>query len=520
MVIENKKLKRNISFAHLTGGNTSMRYLPTGKWMQMADQYTINHIGIPSMVLMERAALKVVENMETENCNLEKVLVVCGSGNNGGDGFAIARLLKMKGFSSSVFFVGKEESMTPDCHSQRKIAENCGVPVVTVTPKDEYTTIVDAVFGVGLNRPVTGTYQEILKWMNSKICDKVAVDIPSGVCSTTGRELGIAFQADLTITFACEKLGMALYPGYALSGKIIVADIGIDSKFFADKDVTYTFEKKDLKDILPARKAESHKGSYGKVLMITGSKGMSGAAYLSAKAAYTAGTGLVQIYTVEENRVILQQLLPEAIITAYSAYDKEQIESLLEWADVVCIGCGLGQSELSEKILLTVLSEVKTPCVVDADGINLLSNHDEFLRKEETLLILTPHMKEMTGLLKCTIEELKEERFERISDYTKEHGLVCVLKDSRTMVCKRGESVFLNTAGNNAMAKAGSGDVLAGVIAGLLAQKKSTYEAAAGGVYLHACGGDEAKRLKGSYSVLANDLIEGIAACIKKTEES
>ncbi len=497
-----------------------MRYLPTGKWMQMADQYTIQQIGIPSTVLMERAALQVVETIEQENCNLKNVLVVCGSGNNGGDGFAIARILKQKGIAVGVLFVGKEETMSPDCKLQRKIAENCNVPVVTVFPKEEYTTIIDAVFGVGLNRKITGIYEEVMKWMNVQSCTKVAVDIPSGICSATGCILGIALRADLTITFGYEKLGMAMYPGADFVGKCVVVDIGIDPNFLNDKEVVYTLEKQDLKRMIPKRKAQSHKGSYGKVLMITGSKGMSGAAYLSAKAAYTVGAGLVQIYTVEDNRVILQQLLPEAIITTYHTYDEEQFESLLRWADVVCIGCGLGKSQVADKLLCTTLEKFKKPCVIDADGINLLGNHETLLTKEEMPIILTPHMKEMAGLLKCTIEKLKEERWKLLSTYTEEHGVICVLKDARTVVSKRGKTPFLNMAGNNSMAKAGSGDVLSGVIAGLLAQKKDCYEAAVGGVYLHACGGDEAKIAKGSFSVLANDLIDGIATCIKKTEES
>ncbi len=497
-----------------------MRYLPTGKWMQMADQYTIEQIGLPSMVLMERAALQVVENMERENCNLKKVLVVCGSGNNGGDGFAIARLLKQKGISVCVLFVGKEESMSLDCKLQREIAENSRVPVVTVLPKEEYTTIIDAIFGVGLNRNITGSYQKIMEWMNLQQCTKVAVDIPSGVCSTTGNILGSVFQADLTITFAYEKLGMTMYPGASYLGKCIVADIGISPDFFANKEIVYTFDRQDLKTIIPERKAQSHKGSYGKVLMITGSKGMSGAAYLSAKAAYTVGAGLVQIYTAEENRVILQQLLPEAIITTYRTYEEEQITSLLEWADVVCIGCGLGTSSVAEKIVCSTLERIQKPCVVDADAINLLNNHRNLLTKKEMPVILTPHMKEMARLLNCTVERLKEERWKLLSEYTKNHGVVCVLKDARTLVFQKGQSTFVNTAGNHGMAKAGSGDVLAGVIAGLLAQKKKIFDAAIGGVYLHACGGDEAKNEKGSYSMLANDLIDGIATCIKKTEES
>lgn len=488
--------------------------------MQKADSYTINEIGMPSMVLMERAALSAVEAMEREQIDLSRVLVVCGSGNNGGDGFAIARLLKEKGCDVKAVFAGHENSMSADCILQRKIAENCKVPVVTTIEPGEYTTIVDAVFGVGLNREVTGDYFDIIETMNACKGEKVAVDIPSGISSATGKVLGTAFRADLTVTFQCEKLGCVLYPGHMYAGKVVTADIGISSEIFErEKELCYTYEKKDLPVLLPKRRPNSHKGTYGKVLMITGSKGMSGAAYLSAKAAYTSGAGLVQIYTSEDNRIILQQLLPEAIISTYTEFEEEKLKSLLSWADVVCIGCGLGQNRISERILRTTLEEVKVPCVVDADGLNLLSCHLELLKKEEREIVLTPHMKEMSGLLGCSVAELAEERFDRAKEFTEKYGVVCALKDARTIVVKREQQIFVNTAGNSSMAKAGSGDVLAGVITGLLAQQMTAFDAAALGVYLHACGGDEAKEGKGSYSVLAEDLIAGIACCTKKAEE-
>lgn len=498
-----------------------MRYLPTGEWMQKADNYTINEIGIPSMVLMERAALASIDVMEQEHVNLKKVLVFCGSGNNGGDGFAIARILTERGYHATAVFVGRESSMSLDCRLQKQIAEKCGVPIVTTVHSQEYTTIVDAVFGVGLNREITGDYLDAIIKMNSLDGQKVAIDIPSGVCSATGKILGRAFYADLTVALQCEKLGCILHPGHMYAGKTVTVDIGISKRTFeTEKDVCYTYEKADLPGLLPARKPNSHKGTYGKVLMITGSKGMSGAAYLSAKAAYTSGAGLVQIYTSEDNRIILQQLLPEAIISTYSDFETEPLKYLLSWADVVCIGCGLGQSKLSESILKETLTEVNVPCVIDADGLNILSCHPELLEEQEKPIVLTPHMKEMAGLLSCSVAELQDGRFEKARKLTETYGVVCALKDARTIVVKRKAPIFVNTAGNSSMAKAGSGDVLAGVIAGLLAQQMPPYEAAALGVYLHACGGDEAKAAKGSYSVLAEDLIAGIASCTKKTEES
>lgn len=496
-----------------------MRYLPNGTWMQKADEDTIQRIGIPSLVLMERAALKTVEVMKERQIALEQCLVVCGSGNNGGDGFAVARLLHMEGKRVCAVFVGSEASMSEECRMQREIAGNLGVQIVTDIPREEYTVVIDAVFGVGLSRPVTGRYAEVIEAMNQKKGQKVAVDIPSGISSFDGSVLGVAFRANLTVSFACEKLGSVLFPGYEYSGEVVPAEIGIVTDIFRKQtDICYTLDREDLFEMLPKRKKNSHKGSYGKILMITGSKGMSGAAYLSAKSAYISGGGLVQIYTEETNRVILQQLLPEAIVSTYTAYEEEALASLLKWADVVCIGCGLGKSKVSEQILEYVLRHLEIPCVIDADGLNLLARKKELLPQEAKEIILTPHMKEMAGMIGCTVSELAERRFEKLQKFVGDYGVVCALKDARTLVAAQGRQMFLNTAGNSAMAKAGSGDVLAGVIAGLLAQHMSAYDAAVLGVYLHACGGDEARKRCGAYSVLAQDLTEGIKICIKETK--
>lgn len=498
-----------------------MRYLPNGVQMSSADRYTIENTGIPSIVLMERAALKTVETMHRKEINTSKALVACGSGNNGGDGFAIARLLSEEGADVQILFAGKETSLSEECGIQKKIALNLGIPVFTEIPEEEYTVIIDAVFGVGLSREIGGKYADIIDWMNGKKCDKVAVDIPSGVSAADGKILGTAFRADLTVAMACVKVGCELYPGKSYAGETVAVPIGIDPEFFSDdKEVCITYDHADIPELLPERKADSHKGSYGKVLMITGSSGMAGAAYLSARAAYAVGSGLVQIYTAQENRSVLQQLLPEAIISCYREYDEEQLAELLDWADVVCIGCGLGTGGVSGKILEGTLSKVKIPCIIDADGLNLLSSRMELLRKMQTPVVLTPHMKEMSRLTGLSVREIADRRMETVREFTGEYPAVCVLKDSRTVVQERERHPFVNLAGNSAMAKAGSGDVLAGVITGLLVQGIGAYEGAALGVYLHACGGDEARDEKGSYSVLARDLIAGIEKCVKQNNKN
>ena len=492
-----------------------MIYLPTGKQMRRADLYTIEEIGVPSMVLMERAALEVVRCMEEEQLDFRKVLVVCGSGNNGGDGYAIARLLHLKGHDVTIFFAGNSQKRSEENAQQAKIAAHYEIPVITNLDTEEYSVIIDALFGTGLKREITGHYREILCSVNQMTGEKVAVDLPSGIHDTTGAQMGIAFCADLTVAIAFPKRGLFLQEGNVCAGKILTGDIGISSETFSEGTVTFGYEKQDLFLGFPKRKKNSHKGSYGKVLMIAGSKGMSGAAYLSAKAAYAVGAGLVQIYTHEENRVILQQLLPEAIITTYDTFDSEQLEKLIQWADLIGIGCGLGKSDTAERVMQYTLKRALVPCVVDADGINILSKHMEWIEVTNALIVLTPHMKEMSRMLQCSVKELIEQRMERLHAFVERYKVVCVLKDARTLVAKEHRNTYLNLSGNAAMAKAGSGDVLAGVIVGILAQQCEPYTSACLGVFLHGLAGDMARDKKGAYSVLASDLVAEISSVLK-----
>lgn len=492
-----------------------MIYLPTGEQMRRADLYTIEEIGVPSMVLMERAALEVVRCMEEEQLDFRKVLVVCGSGNNGGDGYAIARLLHLKGHDVTIFFAGNSQKRSEENAQQAKIAAHYEIPVITNLDTEEYSVIIDALFGTGLKREVTGHYREVLCSVNQMAGKKVAVDLPSGIHDTTGARMGIAFCADLTVAIAFPKRGLFLQEGNVCAGKILTGDIGISSETFSEGTVTFGYEKQDLFLGFPKRKKNSHKGSYGKVLMIAGSKGMSGAAYLSAKAAYAVGAGLVQIYTHEENRVILQQLLPEAIITTYDTFDSEQLEKLIQWADLIGIGCGLGKSDTAERVMQYTLKRALVPCVVDADGINILSKHMEWIEETNALIVLTPHMKEMSRMLQCSVKELIEQRMEKLHAFVERYKVVCVLKDARTLVAKEHQNTYLNLSGNAAMAKAGSGDVLAGVIVGILAQQCEPYTSACLGVFLHGLAGDMARDKKGAYSVLASDLVAEISSVLK-----
>lgn len=500
-----------------------MKIVLTAEEMKQADSRMIKDIGVPSLVLMERAALQCIETMQEEKCDFSKILVVCGSGNNGGDGFAVARMLYELNYNVDVAFVGNLNSRSEETKQQMSILEKLGMSICTSLPDREYSIIIDAVFGIGLCRNIEGRYKEIIDRMNAYKGYKVAVDIASGISADNGNVLGTAFKADLTVTFAWGKIGHYLTPGCSYSGKVVVKNIGITRPDWKENRMHYILETKDLKHIIPARQADSNKGSYGRLLVIAGSKGMCGAAYLSAKAAYRTGAGLVRIYTEESNRIILQQLLPEAIVTTYDSEKKDcfnDLDELLEWADNICLGCGLGTGERSVELVTHVLEHNTKNCVIDADGLNVLSmlNDRVLAHLSSGRYILTPHMKEMSRISGRTIEELKSGRMQILKEYVEEHNVVCALKDSRTVVMGNHDSVFINTAGNSSMAKAGSGDVLAGVIAGLLSQGADPYHSAVAGVFLHANAGDKAKETCGSYSVLAEDLINGIGESLKLME--
>ena len=503
-------------------GDDWMQLWVNAAQMKAADQYTIQKLEVPSLELMEHAAQACVQVLEDEKVDLSQVCVVCGSGNNGGDGFAIARILQNNRYSVETFCVGNPEHYTEETQEQMHRLQECGGKITYGMPQeDSYSVIIDAVFGVGLSRKVEGRYRQVIEQMNRMRGTKFAVDIPSGLSATTGCILGCAFKADYTVTFQLKKIGLELSQGRTMAGRVIVPDIGISTDSICeDQEIVRTAGKDIYRKMLPDRPEDSNKGTYGRLLVIAGSKGMAGAAYLNAHAAYMTGAGLVRIYTSSDNREILQTLLPEAIITTYEEYNKEELLSLLTWADSVCIGSGLGMSRLSEKILKTVIEYVKVPCLIDADGLNLLAENKNYLNQmAERRFVITPHMKEMSRLTGISVEELKADRIQILKDFISRYRITCVLKDSRTLIASEEKGIRMNLTGNSAMAKAGSGDVLAGVISGWMVQGKEAEDAAELGTYIHGLSGDLAKFEKGVYSVMARDLIEYISKALMKLEE-
>ncbi|WP_434309092.1 NAD(P)H-hydrate dehydratase [Hominifimenecus sp. rT4P-3] len=495
-----------------------MRFLTDGLEMRGMDRYSIETVGIPSIVLMEHAAAAAVEEMRGCLNGQPSILIVCGTGNNGADGLAMARMLATEGREVSVAVIGNQQKATEEWRIQAKICKQLKIPSVHETLTAEYIkskrigVVVDGLFGTGLSRLVSGLYQEAMDAINHSGAFVVSIDIPSGISADTGVVLGCAVKADLTVTFQCEKLGMALYPGKEYCGRVVVRDIGIpEVSRLAVAPKAFTMEKEDL-DQLPKRPAYSNKGTFGRVLVIAGTKNMAGAAVLSGKAAYRSGTGLVRILTSEENRVILQTALPEAILTTYTEgeFPLALLEEACDWAKAIVIGPGLGISDRTTSLLRYVLQYRKVPVVVDADALNTIALHREMLSNLGPDTILTPHLGEMSRLIGTPVSHMVVDLPEIARSFSEKTGAVLVLKDACTLVAEGRRRLYVNTCGNSGMATGGSGDVLSGIIGGLLAAGMKPFDAASYGVLMHGLAGDAAACEWGERAMMAGDIVRRI----------
>ena len=505
-----------------------MRYLVTAEEMRKYDENTIQRIGIPGMVLMERAAYETFLVLQEKGLVVagKNAFVLAGHGNNGGDGLALARMLSDAGMEVGVMLVGDEAKASEQWKEQRKILQAYPVKFVSdkvSAEKREYALVVDALFGVGLSRNIEGEYAKALETVNSMKGVKVAMDIPSGIHSDDGLELGISFKADVTVTYGFVKRGLCLYPGCISAGEVRLAPIGIgEQSFFEDTPTCFTMEE-SLEELLPKRKADGNKGTFGKALVIAGSKNMAGAAILCARACYRLGAGMVKVLSQEENRVILQESLPEALLGMLD--DKEELSKSIAWSDVICIGPGLGKSSDAKEALESVLSmrgSYEKAFVIDADGLNMIAGEAGLVEKLKNqaksgrTIVLTPHPMELSRLFEALFAEEKElpmEEFKKNLEkaakrIAEELGVIVVAKDARTFVVAKGEASYLNLSGNSGMGTAGSGDVLAGIITSFLAQDwQKPFITTCKAVRVHGLLGDEAAKKLGEHGVMAGDLI-------------
>lgn len=505
-----------------------MEYLVTQAEMKQYDKNTIECLKIPSIVLMERAALVTADELLKEKGDApQTVLVVAGGGNNGGDGFAVGRLLMRQGWKVDFVLLGNHEKCSKETTLQLEILAQYGISPYDRIPKAEYDIVIDAIFGIGLTRAVEGIYKDAIDTINATDAYVCSVDIPSGVHADTGQILGCAVYADMTVTYGFYKPGEFLYPGAGCCGKIICGQMGIDEFSFLGKNpkfYTYT----SLSDVcLPERRPDGNKGTFGKVLVIAGNDNICGAAVMAGRSVFRMGAGMIRIVTSYKNRDVIQQTLPEAMVTVYDTgfwQEDKPDDSFLaafqdahKWADCILIGPGIGTGKEAAWMLKYCMEESMLPMIIDADGLNLLSSGSVCMDACGRDIILTPHLGEFAGLFGCSVKEASAKITEYPKKLAEKMNCIVVCKDARTVVAASDkESLYLNTSGNAGMATAGSGDVLAGMITGLLSQGMKAHNAAVTGVYLHGLAGDMAAKAYGEYSMMATDIIEQLQDILKK----
>ncbi len=484
-----------------------MKKIVSGTDMKKADDYTIHQIGIPSLVLMERAAKSVADRILSQQTKDQTVLIAASTGNNGADGLAVGRMLHLAGFDVHLYVLGSEEKGSQEFQTQLYICRKLGI--LETEAFEERDIVVDAIFGVGLSRDVEGVYAQVIRQINEAKNTVYAVDIPSGIDADTGKVRGIAVIAEETVTFGVHKIGTVLYPGAEYCGRITAADIGFPPAAYQSLPEIYHVEKTDLGRI-PKRPNYSNKGTFGKILVIAGSRDISGAAYLCAKAAFRCGAGLVRILTTKENREVLQRLLPEAIVNVYDYenFDEKILRASLAWCNVAAIGPGFGTGDVQKKMIQEVL-QAKLPTVVDADGLNNIAEEKTLKEKLHKDVIITPHLGEMSRLIDTDIKTLQETLLQSAKKACTEFDCICILKDARTVIAQK-DSVCINLTGNHGMASAGSGDVLTGILAGLIGVGTKQTDAAVLGPYIHGLAGDIAAEKQGKTGMMAEDIIDAL----------
>ncbi len=504
-----------------------MRYVLTAKEMRAADVRTAKELHVPSAVLMERAAIltagraiKRLDDLSLRGAG-GRVLIVCGPGNNGGDGFACARVLLEQGISVSVIYGGDRDKLSglPLEQYLSVKALDGNSEVEGDVDFDLFPVIIDALFGISLSRNIEGKYALLVEKINKAGVSGsyvISIDLPSGVDADTGQILGTAVKADETMVCGFLKPGNLLYPGAGCTGEPIIGNIGITEKSLTADPMIFCPEDSDIQ--LPGRRDYSNKGTFGKVLIVAGNEEIAGAAVLSALAALRTGCGMVRVLTSVQNRTVLQTSVPEAFVSCYSGEEgdsgvelDEKVIKAIEWSDVIAVGPGIGRSAFSEMLLRSVLRNAGGRTVVlDADALNMISEHNEILSECSSEMIITPHLMEMSRLTGVKPEDLKKDLLSAAKDYASLYHLTVVLKDARTVTALKNGKAVINTNGNNGMATAGSGDVLTGMIAALLSQGVSPGAAACLGVSLHAKAGDRAAEEKGKHALIAGDIINMI----------
>lgn len=504
-----------------------MKQVVTSQEIKEIERYAIHEIGISSLVLMERAALSVSARIKAHFTKKDKICIVCGTGNNGADGVAVARQLLEEHYRVTVVVLGQRDKFSAEMKHQLSILEKIGMDYLNEIPSEEFACFVDAIFGVGLSRNITDEgILNAIETINSSDAYIYSVDIPSGICTDNGAIMGNAVKSDETVTFSYGKTGLYLFPGKSYTGKVFVKEIGLKVLEKPEAQISRCiFEEADAHRLLQ-RNPNGNKGTFGKVVVIAGSDEISGACILCAKAVLRSGAGMVKVLSSKINLDIVQNALPEAMVQVFEKTEtiNEQVKVAIDWADCVIIGPGIGQNEDAYLKMKAVLKDFPGDkrLVVDADGINLIGKYIDLQRMTERVsnIIYTPHMAELSRLTGYSVAELKNNLDKIMEEVCKKNHAIYVCKDSVTRIYSKNKPIYINNYGNSGMATAGCGDVLAGILAANLARDEmDIYEGTGLSVYMHSVAGDLAADECGQNSMLAGDIIEALPRVLKKMEE-
>jgi NAD(P)H-hydrate epimerase len=508
----------------------------TASEMQAIDRSAIEEFGIPGMVLMENAGLAAASLIHENVPDLleKKVVIVCGKGNNGGDGFVIARHLLIDGVQVDILLLGKRQQLKSDARVNADIAFKMGVPIHEITDKNlnaqnhllrHCHIIVDALFGTGLSKPAGGLYEKVIKKINASNKYVVAVDIPSGVDSDSGHFIGPHIKANVTAALALLKRSHLLFPAAESMGEVQILDISIPHEAVEKQDIPVAWlEFDDIQSLIPKRPTNTHKGEYGHTLVLAGSRGKGGAAGLTGLAALRAGAGLVTLAVPESCHQALEfnpletmtVALPETKSGCVSTKAVDVIMETLKGKNALAIGPGLSTDKETVRLLETLLPQVECPLIIDADGINALGKSGKLIDQIRAETVLTPHPKEMSRLSGWSVQDILNQRIERAGEYAQEHNITLLLKGARTVVAFADGTVLINPTGNPGMATAGSGDVLTGLIAGLISQGLSVPSATSAGAFIHGMAGDIYAEANHLIPLIASDLLDKVPEALKR----
>ncbi len=514
---------------------TNELFILTGKEVLELDQLAVDQ-GISSASLMESAG-KSAATIINERIAPNRVVIVAGKGGNGGDGLVIARALYEDDIDVYVYAVAKQQSMSATAATMAGRLEQLGVKIEILNKQtlsafekslQQADCVVDGLLGVGVDRPLGGIYEQIVNIINRSDVFTVAQDLPSGVACDQGQAPGETIAADLTIAMQFLKPAHMLHPARESCGEIFVGAVDYPSQILSDVQPTArVLEPGGARELLPERNPAGHKGTFGRVLIIAGSKGMSGAAILASRGVLRAGAGLVMQAVPESLEAIVETAVPEAITVGLPEVDGhivtnvvDEVGELLETVDVVAIGPGLSRARETRQAILLLLAATSCPVVIDADALFALSGNLDVLAKLEGEAVLTPHPGELSRLVGLSNEQIDKHRIEVARKFAKDHGVCLLLKGNPTAIASKDGDVYLNPTGNTGLATGGSGDVLTGVISGLMATGVQAMNAACLGSYIHGLCADLLTERIAERSIIPSDLLDELPRAIAKLENS